>query len=151
MALAAAVLGEEFEGAELIEEARDAEIVPSAGQIFQTVNPFKLKLKDEQVPGRKGYLLPGHNWIGPGNPIDSAKAVDRDDEIAREHDIEYHNAHNKEDIRKSDWKAIKEFGSDLVHTGNWHSLLGFLGIGGKYLGESLIGVQYPRSFAGKYA
>lgn len=151
MAFAAAAVGEAFTEEELIEEGREAGIVPSAGQIFQTVNPFKLHLEDKQVPGRSGLLLPGHNWIGPGNPVDNAPAVDRDDEIAEQHDREYHAAHSKDDIRASDWKALKEFGSDFIHTGNWHSGLGALGIGAKYLGESLIGVQYPRSFTGNYA
>lgn len=92
--------------------------------------------------------LPGHRYIGPGNPVDNGRPIDEDDRIAALHDIRYHNASSSDDIRSEDREAIGLFSGDFVRTGNWHSGIGALGIGAKYIGETLFGVQYPGSTTG---
>jgi hypothetical protein len=42
-------------------------------------------------------LLPGHHYIGPGNPVPNGVPVDQDDRIALLHDIRYEYARNAED------------------------------------------------------
>lgn len=88
--------------------------------------------------------FPRHRYLGPGNPLDNGPPVDRDDEIARQHDTEYEQATAAEHIRASDRKAIGSFGRDFITTGNWHSAVGALGLGAKYGVESVTGVLYPR-------
>ena len=92
--------------------------------------------------------LPGHNYLGPGNPTYNGSPVDVDDAIAQVHDEEYSKATSSKDIRISDRKAIKAFGKDTLTHGNTHSLLGASGLGIKYLTESVTGVLYP-SISGK--
>ena len=87
--------------------------------------------------------IPDHRFIGPGNTVSDADPVDRDDEISKNHDINYERARTQEDIVRADDTAISEFASDFVNTGNIHSAIGAAGIGGKRVIESVIGVQYP--------
>lgn len=42
-----------------------------------------------QYEQRKGYTLPGYNYLGPGNPMDNGPPTDADDRIAVKHDEEY--------------------------------------------------------------
>lgn len=103
----------------------------------------------EKNPNRnKGYTLPGHHFIGPGNDADHEDPVDKDDDIAKKHDHAYHNALTKEDIRKADEVAIQEFHDDWKKTGNIHSLIGRVGIQLKHAAEGTVGVKYP-SISGK--
>lgn len=37
----------------------------------------------------KGFVFPGHNYLGPGNDLDSGKPVDTDDAAAKKHDESY--------------------------------------------------------------
>lgn len=90
-------------------------------------------------------LFPGHNYLCPGNPVENGEPVDKDDRIARSHDIAYDEAFSDEHIRSADRVAIKDFGYDYLTTGNWHSLVGATGLGLKYVAESVFGVQYPRN------
>lgn len=89
------------------------------------------------------FNWPGHNYLGPGNPLNNGKPVDKDDEIAEKHDWAYHNSRTTEDVRAADKTAIKEFTSDFLSTGNYESAIGAAGLGLKFIGESVIGVQYP--------
>lgn len=98
----------------------------------------------------KGFLLPGHNYIGPGNPVNNGEPIDQDDLIAQVHDIDYSKAKVKSDIRKADRVAINNFLKDVKRTGNVHSALGAAGLSIKYILESLVGVQYP-NISGKHA
>ena len=86
----------------------------------------------------------GHNYFGPGNPTNNGIPVDSDDRIAQIHDSEYSLANSFEDIHKSDAKAIKSFAKDFVGTLNFHSAVGALGLGTKYITESILGRNlYP--------
>ena len=78
----------------------------------------------------------GHNYFGPGNPLNNGIPVDSDDRIAQVHDTEYSIANSFEDIHKSDAKAIKSFAKDFVGTLNFHSAIGAAGLGAKYITES---------------
>lgn len=90
------------------------------------------------------FLLPGHRYIGPGNPVDNGEPVDRDDEIARAHDYAYEHARDSDDIRRADLLAIKDFAVDSVVNTNYHSAIGAVGLGAKYAIESFTGVLYPK-------
>lgn len=87
--------------------------------------------------------FPGHNYLGPGNPVDNGEPVDEDDRIAQQHDQEYEVAATDSDIRAADRRAINRFTTNFTTTGNYHSAIGAIGLGGKYLLESVFGVQYP--------
>ncbi len=88
--------------------------------------------------------LPEHNYIGPGNSVDSGIApVDRDDEISQQHDINYNQAKTQQDIQHADDTAIGEFVTDFVDSGNIHSAIGAIGLGTKRVIESAVGVKYP--------
>lgn len=87
--------------------------------------------------------LPGHNYIGPGNPSDNGLPIDKDDEIAQVHDNDYDNATSSDDIRAADVRAIHNFGADVVETGNVHSMIGAGGLAAKYTVETVTGVLYP--------
>lgn len=93
-------------------------------------------------------LLPGHKYLGPGNKSqlsgNTAVPVDKDDEIAAKHDNAYEVAKTKQDIYDADWSAVKEFGSDFIETGNYHSAIGAVGLGVKTAAERLTNrVFYP--------
>ena len=85
-------------------------------------------------------LFPGHNYLGPGNPLPNGEPVDEDDAIAREHDYAYAAAKTKDDIRKADQIAIQKFSK----VNNWHATVGATGLRLKNIGESFVGEQlYP--------
>lgn len=94
-------------------------------------------------------VLPGHNYIGPGNSLDNGEPIDRDDRIAFDHDLSYTNARSESDIRAADRRAIHQFGSDFLFNQNYHSAIGALGLGAKYGLESITGVLYPKMPHGK--
>lgn len=79
-----------------------------------------------------------HNFFGPGPSDYTQRPIDADDRIAMEHDLLYERARSFDDIHVSDAKAIKQFGKDFITTGNWHSLVGFAGIGSKYVVEGIL-------------
>nr|QTE03993.1 MAG: capsid protein [Motacilla cinerea parvoviridae sp.] len=88
---------------------------------------------------RSGVLFPGHNYLGPGNPIDDAQPVDEDDRIAREHDIAYARARTREDVETADNEAIDQF----AESGNLHGVVGALGLEVKKTWENVFGQTYP--------
>ncbi len=98
---------------------------------------------------RPGYTLPGHKFIGPGNPIDTEVPVDEDDAIAKEHDEAYATAKNQKDIAIADEQAADKFLSDWQTNANTHSLLGGLGLIGKKHVEQTIGSIYPMGVLGR--
>lgn len=51
---------------------------------------------------KKGFTWPGHNYLGPGNPIDNGPTVNTADEIAKKHDIKYSESITPEDIYNAD-------------------------------------------------
>lgn len=90
--------------------------------------------------------FPGHRYLGPGNPIVNGTPVDSDDYIAQTHDLAHDAATEPSDIRAADRAAISEFTVDAFRNRNWHSVIGAVGLTGKYLFESVAGVRYPRQF-----
>ena len=91
---------------------------------------------------KRGFVLPGYNYLGPGNSLNRGPPVNATDGIAQAHDHEYHNAKSVEDIRRSDRTAIREF-SKQAFKGSLGGVIGAAGIGLKYGVESITGVQYP--------
>lgn len=89
-------------------------------------------------------LLPGHNYLGPGNPLNNGEPVDAADRIALHHDHHYAQAQHPEDIRNADVEAIRDFGQEFLQSGSICAGLGAVGIAGKYIAESIVGVQYPK-------
>lgn len=92
---------------------------------------------------KNGAVLPGHHYIGPGNPLNGQEPVDKDDEIAKEHDEAYVTAKTSQDVINADRTAIEKFGADYDTHGNWHSLLGKTGLQIKTAVEQKFGVIYP--------
>lgn len=91
----------------------------------------------------RGATLPGHHFIGPGNPVDEAPPVDKDDEIAKRHDIAYGTAKTVEDVHRADKAAIQEFKKDYEEHGNLHSKVGQVGLTLKHNIEKFTGILYP--------
>lgn len=87
--------------------------------------------------------LPDHKWLGPFNSNDPAIPEDLDDYFARVHDILYEEATSPEEVTKADRQFLLDTSSDFIENNNWHSLIAYLGIGGKAAIEKVIGVQYP--------
>lgn len=92
--------------------------------------------------------LPGHRFHGPGTRYLNRVPIDRDDAIAKAHDIAYANAQKPSDVRKADLEAINEFKDDVLKTGNYHSAIGAAGLSVKYGVETLTGVLYPKRLPG---
>lgn len=98
---------------------------------------------------RKGFLLPGHNYLGPGNPLENGPVKNKADQIAKEHDHQYNKANYKEDIYEADQQAIWEFADNFKESPNIPSFLGAAGLGTKHLVEkSLNRVFYPQGLKG---
>lgn len=90
-----------------------------------------------------GLTLPGHHYVGPGNPLEGQQPVDKDDEIAKEHDEAYNAAKTSKDVIDADKRAIDRFAEDYNKNGNLHSLIGKTGLEIKTAVEQRFGVIYP--------
>lgn len=88
---------------------------------------------------------PGYNYLGPGNELDDSEPVDSADRIAYIHDILYDVL--PYDADASDRLAIDLFVEDFQDTGNWHDLLGSVGLLVKRSFESIYGQIYPNSMS----
>nr|QTE03801.1 MAG: structural protein [Phylloscopus inornatus ambidensovirus] len=89
--------------------------------------------------------LPGHEYVGPGTDLEKAGApVDKDDQIAKEHDEAYAKAKVQSDIQEADSKAIGAFEDDFQETGNLHSKISSVLLGGKQAVEHYTGPIYPQ-------
>jgi Phospholipase A2-like domain len=89
------------------------------------------------------FTLPGHKYLGPGNPYPNGKPTNSADAIAKKHDKSYIDAQSENDILESDWKYTKEFAKDFINNPSVGSAAGTIGLGLKTGAERLIGVQYP--------
>lgn len=90
------------------------------------------------------FLYPGHNYLGPGNPLYNGTPVDEADKIAQKHDWAYHHAHTQEDVYSADKEAINNFYSDFLKNPNLPSLAGAVGLSIKHSTESTLDhVFYP--------
>ena len=85
------------------------------------------------------FNVPGYRYLGPGNKLNNGTPINSADSIARDHDIAYEQAKSTSDIRAADRKAIGQFIGDKSIGGT----IGAVGLGVKYIGESIVGVQYP--------
>jgi len=87
--------------------------------------------------------LPGHKYLGPGNTLNTgAVPIDDDDKDAFNHDHDYSKAKTTDEVREADREHILTT-VDKALKGDIHSAISAIGISGKYLGESVSGVQYP--------
>ncbi|XP_011643397.1 uncharacterized protein LOC105431110 [Pogonomyrmex barbatus] len=93
--------------------------------------------------------LPGHRYLGPGNAVRNGPPVDTDDAIARKHDLLYEI--QPENVSAADSVAVDEFIEDFQRSGNFHSLIGGVGLQVKRSFENIYGQQYPmhRSHGGR--
>lgn len=82
------------------------------------------------------FLYPGHNYLGPGNPLDNGTPTDSADKIAQVHDTEYHNSTFKQDIFDSDKKAISAFRENLNKEFTLPNWVGEKGLQVKHFFES---------------
>lgn len=73
--------------------------------------------------------------------------MDTDDWIAQKHDVAY--SQNPNNVQIADERAVDEFINDWTHTGNWHSIIGGIGIQAKRTYENVFGQQYPMPHRGK--
>lgn len=108
----------------------------------------------------KGAVLPGSNYIGPGNPLDAGEPTGDADKVAQVHDHDYQDIINQakeagisrrqfqEAIRKADDRAIEKFWNVWDTTHDWKAAVGYLGLRIKAGVEHHTGVLYP-SFSGK--
>lgn len=67
--------------------------------------------------------------------------MDEDDRIAEIHDLAYQI--QPEDVSHADGAAVDSFVEDFQKTGNWHSVVGALGIQAKRTYEGIVGQKYP--------
>lgn len=104
-------------------------------------NVLKKLYKDKS---KKNLLLPGHNYLGPGNDLDNGRPVNRADQIAELHDFQYEYAASERNVRDSDFNAIKSFAEDAFKNKSIYSAIGLGGISAKYAVESAVGVIYPQ-------
>lgn len=93
---------------------------------------------------RFSCIFPGHKYLGPGNDIGSGSPTDTDDFIAQ-HDLDYENSNDKEDVFRADKKAIRAFIRDWIKNKNWHSAIGCVLLGLKHFTEKICGkIFYPK-------
>lgn len=108
----------------------------------------------------KGAVLPGTDYVGPGNPINIDAPRSAVDVIAKEHDIGYADFQQRaesgeiseqefvEGIDFLDNSAIKQFADRFHSSGEWQAFLGRWGLWLKNRIERVVGPIYPQ-FPGK--
>lgn len=92
----------------------------------------------------KGAVLPGSEYIGPGNPIPISAAKNPSEQIAKDHDLAYANAKTHSDVQSADKDAYTRFRDEHHKSGSYYAKIGQLGLQAKAAVEKVIGVQYPR-------
>lgn len=107
---------------------------------------------------QQGLTLPGYNYLGPGNSLNSGVPVNQLDAAAKTHDEKYHKIteyYKKTKNRKTFEQNIREADEEFLHevsliapVTTYESFAKYLaqgGIGTKYLVENIVGVVYPRT------
>lgn len=89
------------------------------------------------------FLIPGYNYLGPGNPLDNGEPVNELDADAQQHDIDYENAISADQIHEADKKAINKFRQHLKSSNATAASLGIAGLNSKLGVEKVFGVRYP--------
>lgn len=105
----------------------------------------------------KGAVLPGTDFVGPGNPIDPKPARSETDQIAKEHDVGYDNLLKRaqeeyldeqtfrEEVQKLDDTAIHRFEEEYRKSGTWQAFVGKFGLKAKRTLEAALGHPiYPQ-------
>lgn len=109
------------------------------GGIYNTLTSNK----GENRHKKPFITLPDHNYLGPGNSVNTGeKPIDKDDLGALNHDLDYNKAKTAEEVREADREHILNSIDDIL-TGDIHSAISGAGIAAKYGVESLTGVKYP--------
>lgn len=110
---------------------------------------------DVGVPG-KGLTLPGSDHIGPGNDIIMGAARSGADQVAKDHDIAYHNiiefarqnALSSDEFRNmissADQTAIDQFNKEISETKTWQAYVGKYGLKIKKAFEDNVKHVYPQ-------
>ncbi|GFR07578.1 uncharacterized protein TNCT_481971 [Trichonephila clavata] len=112
---------------------------------------------------KHGAVLPGSEYIGPGNPMPIGAAKDTADQIAKSHDDDYDKAskwrpksnipkftdqeihdHFEKLIQTADAKAIKPFYENFKNELDMRSLMAAGGLKTKQILENVFGVVYPK-------
>ena len=90
-------------------------------------------------------VLPGSNYIGPGNSLHSGVPTNLVDFNALVHDTDYSNAQSASDVREADERFLIENYNLVPRSGleAFHKYVSIAGIGIKYGVESLTGIIYP--------
>jgi hypothetical protein len=108
------------------------------------------------------YQLPGpeeipplihlldHKYQGPGNNLVGQVPHDIDDEIAKSHDESYAVALSQYDIEQADKLFLDDSISDVIESGNPHSVIGAVGVGVKHILEKVAGPIYPGNYGLRY-
>lgn len=89
---------------------------------------------------RQQLLWTGHNYMGPGNPLENGDPTTNADNVARTHDYAYAHAWSESDIKAANEKAKSQF---LEHPTEFSSLVGYSGIAIKKIVEKFTGTLYP--------
>ena len=88
----------------------------------------------------KGAVLPGTEYVGPGNPINIDAPRHGFDAVAKDHDIGYKNllekyrtvggtdTQFKKEVSALDSEAARAFWQDYNTYGNWQSFVGHYGL-----------------------
>lgn len=115
----------------------------------------------------KGAVLPGTDYVGPGNSISIDAPRHESDAIAKDHDVGYQEAvrtataHStdalrgsqfetfKNTIRNLDESAIQKFKAHWDRDGKWQSLVGRWGLEAKQFLEDIFGHTLYPQFPGK--
>jgi hypothetical protein len=126
----------------LEEQGRDADFVP---------------LENQAESSERGFVPPPFKYLGPGNSLNRGPPYNKVDEDARQHDIQYSQATNKEHIFESDRqflnKAYKHITDGISGKGTISDtiggVIGYGGIGVKHLAEKIRGDTIYPSFSGK--
>nr|QKT21483.1 putative coat protein [Vesanto virus] len=92
---------------------------------------------------RRGWVVPGFRYLGPGNEVPPVAEDDlcELDAIARQHDLAYDAARSSAEVARADWRAIRDF----AKVGVLGLLAGSLLLG-KLLLERLTTCFYPGRF-----
>ena len=106
----------------------------------------------DNPPDNRGFVPPPFKYLGPGNSLNRGTPYNDIDADAQEHDHAYDTAKTQEDIRESDIHLLRKASDHIVEgisgRGSISNTIGGalagIGIGGKYLIEKAVGVQYPK-------
>lgn len=122
---------------------------PAVSSLHKTQKP-KVSLKNEANIPHAGLLVrnkrssqwlwPGHNYMGPGNPLENGAPTTHADKVAQGHDYAYAHAWSHDDIKEADRKAISQFMEKPYQVS---SLVGAAGLSVKSLAEKWLGPVYP--------